>query len=109
MFRTLKNTFKKKMLGYTDSNKNHYPVLKYKIVELRLKSRYSVSCYTKKNLYTLTSSIYTCFHLFEKHIPSPSFPIRLSTEDTLKLPLTTNFVKKQTGFCFILETWGSKS
>ena len=34
------------MLGYTDSNKNHYPVLKYKI-ELRLKSRYYVSYYTK--------------------------------------------------------------
>lgn len=94
MFRTLKNTFKKKMLGYIDSNKNHYPVLKYKI-ELRLKSRYYVSYYTKKNLYTLTSSIYTCFHLFTKHFPSPSFPVRWSTEDTLKLPLTNNFVKKQ--------------
>lgn len=82
------------MLGYIDSNKNHYPVLKYKI-ELRLKSRYYVSYYTKKNLYTLTSSIYTCFHLFTKHFPSPSFPLRWSTEDTLKLPLTNNFVKKQ--------------
>lgn len=81
MFRTLKNTFKKKMLGYTDSNKNHYPVLKYKIVELRLKSKRSVSCYTKEFIYSDLIHLYM-LPSFEKHIPSPSFPIRLSTEDT---------------------------